>query len=89
MVKIFYLAMPTTRTKKTHSFKLSFGVIKSVSIPHLDFGKHRIALLICYTLTSNFGRCKTQIVKAVQLKHPVNNSSSPQTVICVGASEGS
>lgn len=68
MVKISDVATPTT-TKKTHSFKLSFGVIKSVSIPHLDFGKHKIALLICYTLATNFGRCKTHIVKAVQLNH--------------------
>lgn len=38
----------------------SLGLIKSESLPHLDLGrqKYKIAHLLCYTLSSNFGRSR-------------------------------
>lgn len=75
MVKISDLAMP----KKKHAISnSSLGLIKSESLPHPDLvrQKYKITHLLCYTLTSYFGRFKTCVVKTVQLKHPVHSPSS-------------
>lgn len=58
MVKISDLAMPEKRRTISNS---PLGLTKSESLSHLDLGrqKYKIAHLVCYILTSNFGRFKT------------------------------